>query len=174
MTPQPPQGGFFVGGSEREPQGNTPMPQYDIRPARPADLPQILGMIRALSAFHDDTAAITLEALQEALFTPHRATAFVADAGDKLVGYAGIVFADTLHTGKPRVDIHHLYIDDGFRNHGIGSGLISAATSLAANLGAQGVTIGTDPNNLTAQAAYRAMGLEEITDAGPRFWTPVA
>ena len=53
------------------------------------------------------------------------------------------------------------------------SRLIAAAKELGRARGAKGVTIGTAHNNETAQAAYRAMGLKEITDAGPRFWIPV-
>ena len=44
---------------------------------------------------------------------------------------------------------------------------------VAAKAGARGLTIGTHPDNKGAQASYRAMGLEEITVAGSRFWVAV-
>jgi len=52
--------------------------------------------------------------------------------------------------------------------------LIDAAKTYATKRGARSLTIGTDPRNATAQAAYRAMGLKEITDAGPRFWIGIS
>ena len=50
--------------------------------------------------------------------------------------------------------------------------LIMAARDFAAQQGTTRITIGTDPGNASAQAAYRAMGLDEITGSGPRFWLP--
>ncbi len=141
-----------------------------ISQATPQDLPQIHAMIGALSAFHGDTATITLAQLETALFQSELSMALVAREGDILVGYAGLNFTITLHTGAPRIDIHHLYVAQDHRAKGVGRALIAAAKTVAQAKGARGLTIGTDPDNAVSQAAYRAMGLEEITDAGPRFW----
>ena len=145
-----------------------------ITPAAPRDLAQIQQLIKALSAFHGDKAAVTLEQLQAIFFSPSgQGTAFVARAGDLIVGYAGIMAWTVIHSGKPRMDIQHLYIAEGWRNHGIGKALIKAAQAFARDAGAGSLSIGTDPRNTSAQAAYRAMGLEEMTDLGPRFWIPL-
>lgn len=144
-----------------------------VTPARVDDMPRIYAMVCALSAFHGDEATVTIEALEHALFTSGRSTAFVAREGDELIGYAGLNYTYELHSGRTRIDIHHLYIEEAHRSKGVGRALIAAAKELGREKGAKGVTIGTAPYNATAIAAYRAMGLKEITDAGPRFWIAV-
>ena len=145
-----------------------------ITQASPRDLTRILALIRDLSAFHGDEAAVTLEQLQQIFFGPHaQGVAFLARKGADVVGYAGVVETVVIHSGKPRFDIQHLQIVENHRNRGIGKALILAARDYASAQGAKGISIGTDPRNASAQAAYRAMGLNEITDAGPRFWIPV-
>lgn len=146
-----------------------------ITPASPRDLTRIQALIGELSAFHGDTAQVTLEQLQGIFFGPHaQGTALIAREGEKIVGYAGVMRWTVIHSGQPRMDIQHLYIAENRRNRGIGKALIMAAKDHAEALGAKGISIGTDPKNTSAQAAYRAMGLEEITDPGPRFWIPAA
>lgn len=144
-----------------------------VTPAQPSDLRRIHEMITALSVFHGDIATVTLPQLEHALFTSGLSTALLAFEDDQVIGYAGLNFTIALHTGAPRIDIHHLYVDKDHRAKGVGRALISAASAIAREKGAQGMTIGTDPKNRSAQAAYRTMGLQEITDAGPRFWIPV-
>lgn len=147
------------------------MTQTMIETARPSDLPRIQQLIRELSAFHGDEAQVNLAQLQDIFFGPHpKGVAFVAKQGDDTIGYAGVLETVAIHSAIPRFDIHHLHVIETKRSQGAGRALIAAARSHAAARGAKGLTIGTDPRNATAQAAYRAMGLEEITDAGPRFW----
>ena len=143
----------------------------DIKLARPADLPDIQSMIRALSAFHGDDAAVTLSTLQEIFFgLCPMATALIAKSNGVAVGYAGLTPTMVLHEGTVRLDIHHLYVRERMRAKGVGKALIDAAKAHAFSTGASRLTIGTDPNNATAIAAYRAMPLlEEMTGEGPRF-----
>lgn len=151
------------------------MTKISIDRAKPRDLPRIQTLIRELSAFHGDQAQVTLEQLQSMFFgDPAPALAFVAKAEGKIVGYAGVLKKFQIHLGQPGFDIQHLYVSERLRGQGTGQALISAVKAHASDAGAKGVSIGTAPDNTTAQAAYRAMGLEEITDAGPRFWIKIA
>ena len=145
-----------------------------ITTARPRDLPDILRLVRALSAFHGDTATITLEALQTLFFDGGPATALVARDGASLVGYAGLLPHVRLHSGQRTLDVQHLYVIETHRGRGIGRALLAAARAEAEAQGCFRLTIGTDPANLAAQSAYRALGWEEITGAGPRFQWPLA
>lgn len=142
-----------------------------ITHARPSDLPDILAMIRALTAFHGDEAAVNLATLQDIFFgDAPRAVALVARQNGKAAGYAGLTPTTVLHEGSTRLDIHHLYVMETVRGTGIGTALISAARNHAIATGASRLTIGTDAGNAAAIAAYRAMPtLSEITGAGPRF-----
>ena len=149
------------------------MKEIAIRLARTADLPDILSMIRALSAFHGDEASTTLELLQDRMFGPRaRATAFIAERQGRMAGYAAMTHLVGLHEAAPRGDIQHLYVSEACRGTGIGRALITAVAKWAAAQGVATLTIGTDPANTSAQAAYRAMGLDEITNPGPRFRVP--
>jgi len=150
------------------------MTEISIDMAKPRDLPRMQQLIQELSAFHGDTADVTLTQLQGIFFGANpQGIAFLARLADETIGYAGVLETVTVHSGVPRFDIHHLHVVESKRGHGVGRALINAATDYAAQRGARRVTIGTDPRNATAQAAYRAMGLQEITDAGPRFWFEV-
>lgn len=76
------------------------MPQISL--ARPADLPDILSMIRALSKFHGDEAKVDLATLQDIFFgVAPRATALIARSADQALGYAGLT-PTTVCTKGPR------------------------------------------------------------------------
>lgn len=139
--------------------------------AQPEHLPDILSMIRALSAVHGDTAKVTGDGLQDIFFGPAPlATALIAHQNGDSVGYAALTPLMVIHDGKIRLDIHHLFVRDAHRGKGIGTALIAAAKAHAIRLGATRLTIGTDAGNHSAIAAYRAMPLlSEITGEGPRF-----
>lgn len=151
------------------------MTDVTIEPARPRDLPRMQELIKQLSAFHGDEAQVTLEQLQNFFFGPApKGIAFLARIDGETIGYAGVLETVAIHSAIPRFDIHHLHVIEGMRSQGVGRKLIAAAKEYAAGCGARGLTIGTDPRNAAAQAAYRAMGLKEITEAGPRFWIEAA
>ncbi len=142
-----------------------------VSQATPADLRDIQAMVQALTSYHGDTANASLEWLQAVFFdTPCCGAAFIARVNGVAVGYAGVIQRPCIHDGTYRFDIQHLYISETFRAQGIGRALIAAAKEFAAGFGAKGLTIGTDPDNKVAQAAYRGMGLEELTGNGPRYW----
>jgi len=150
------------------------MTEISIDKAKPRDLPRMQELIQELSAFHGDKADVTLEQLQGIFFGPKpQGIAFLACLANETIGYAGVLETVTVHTGVPRFDIHHLHVVESKRGLGVGRALIGAAKAYTAQKGGRGLTIGTDPRNAKAQAAYRAMGLEEITGAGPRFWIEI-
>lgn len=151
------------------------MSDITIDMATPRDLQRVQQLIRELSAFHGDEAQVTLEQLQRIFFGPSpKGIALLARQDGAAIGYAGVLETLAVHSAMPRFDIHHLYVVETKRSQGIGQQLIAAAKTYAAARGARGLTIGTDPHNHGAQRAYRAMGLKEITDAGPRFWIEIA
>lgn len=141
-----------------------------IRPAEPADLPALAGFIRALAAHHGDTALVTEEALRRLFFGPARAAAaLVAEAEGRPVGFAATVPLVRLQLAERGTEVQHLYVVPQARGRGIGRALVEAAARAAADAGHAYIVIGTHPANRDAQAAYRAMGLEDAPEGGPRF-----
>lgn len=142
-----------------------------VSTATQSDLPVIHQMIKDLSAYHGETALIGIETLKETLFGPRpMAEVLIARKEAQTVGYAGLTTTLILHLGQVRMDIHHLFICEAHRRCGVGTALIEAAKTRAREQNAARLTIGTDPENIQAVTAYRAMpDLTEIMDDGPRF-----
>ena len=138
-----------------------------IRDATPGDMVQVHEMIGHLARHHGDEATITLVELQEQIFTLRRGRVLVAAEEGGLVGYALLLERPNMATGGGAQDINHLFVVEWRRRAGIGRALIAAARGISAR--AEALLIGTHPENLGAQRAYRDMGLEELPASGPRF-----
>lgn len=142
--------------------------QVHIREAVPDDLPHVHEMIGLLARHHGDERRISLDDLRAQVLAPDRARVLVAAEAEGLVGYALILTRPNLVTGGAGYDINHLFVVEWRRRAGIGRALIAAARELCRSAGAEMLVIGTHPENLGAQAAYRDMGLDEVR-SGPRF-----
>lgn len=133
------------------------------------DIPDLLAMIRKLCAYHGDTCMMGLADTQ-AWFVDGPLLGLIARRDEKPVGYAALeTHWRPMHAGN-LIDIAHLFVDESYRGQGIGKALIAKARDVAMEAAACRLVIGTSPDNPSAAAAYRAMGLSEITLApGPRF-----
>ncbi|EBA12475.1 GNAT family N-acetyltransferase [Roseobacter sp. CCS2] len=142
---------------------------HKITEVTPKDIPDLLGMIRQLCAFHGDTCLMGLADTQEK-FINGPLKGFIARHNGDAIGYAVLESHwRPMHRGD-LYDIAHLFIVGPARGKGVGKTLIAACQAFAQSQGACRLVIGTSPDNPGAAAAYRAMGLEEITTApGPRF-----
>ena len=144
-----------------------------IRQATPKDIPDLLAMIHKLCAFHGDPCHMGLAEAQSR-FIDGPLTALIARSAQQAVGYAVLEPHWRPMDRGDGLDIAHLYVTETRRGQGIGRQLIEAARSKAAERCASRLTIGTSPINPGAAAAYRAIGLEEITSTpGARFSIPV-
>ncbi len=137
------------------------------------DIPDLLAMIQDLCAFHGDECQMGLADTQ-ARFIDGPLVALIAREGLDAVGYAVLEqHWRPMHAGE-LYDIAHLFIKEPRRGRGIGKSLIAACQSFAKEQNACRLVIGTSPVNPGAAAAYRTMGLAEITVApGPRFEIPI-
>ncbi|MEL7180024.1 MAG: GNAT family N-acetyltransferase [Pseudomonadota bacterium] len=140
-----------------------------INAVTPKDIPDLLGMIRLLCAFHGDRCQMGLADTQ-AKFIDGPLTGFIARQDGKAVGYAALEpHWRPMHHGD-LYDIAHLFVVEPARGRGLGKALIAACRRFAEAKEAYRLVIGTSPVNPGAAAAYRAMGLDEITTMpGPRF-----
>lgn len=137
-----------------------------IRPITEPDIPDVLRMIRALAAHHGDTAAVTADDLRRDAFGPCPWLWVLVAEGE---GYAALCPLAQLHFGVRGMEIHHLFVAETARGRGVGRALIDAALECAKAEGARYLSVGTHPDNLSAQDVYRAVGFEESNAAGPRF-----
>ena len=144
-----------------------------ITEATPKDIPALRDMIIKLCAFHGDPCHLGLaEAQAQLIDGPLQA--FIARHDGQIGGYAVLEpHWRPMNTG-PAWDIVHLFVEEPLRGRGVGRELIKAAKEFASTSKACRLTIGTSPDNPGAAAAYRAIGLDEITATpGARFSVPL-
>jgi GNAT superfamily N-acetyltransferase len=107
-----------------------------LRPAEPADLPEILRLIRALAAYehrlHEATA--TEADLHLLLFGPTpRAAAVLAEfAGRKPIGIAVFNYTISTFAGRTGMFLEDLFVDPAHRGTGIGLALLRHVAARAA------------------------------------------
>lgn len=145
-----------------------------INKATPKDIPALRGMIRKLCAFHGDPCHLGLAEAQKR-FIDGPLLGLIAHQDGQAAGYAVLEPHWRPMDLGDGLDIAQLFVTEPMRGRGIGRQLIAAAVAHARDTGASKLTIGTSATNPGAAAAYRAMGLQEMTHSpGPRFQINVA
>ena len=108
-----------------------------IRPARPADVPVILSLIRALADYEKLTPEVTAtEArLRESLFptdgTAPAAHCVIAEADGTPAGFALYFFNYSTFLARPGLYLEDLFVQPGFRGRGLGKALLLHLAKLA-------------------------------------------
>lgn len=134
-----------------------------IRPARRSDCRALARMIEELAKHHGDVPLISEGALRSSVFTTEPwLSILVAERGERLIGYAGLVRGFKLHFGQRTLDLHHLYIAKDMRGRGVGRQLIDAAADTATALGCRELTVSTQDTNTAAQLSYAACGFDQV------------
>lgn len=147
----------------------------NIRVAKPRDLPELNEMIALLAAHHGDASAMTPETLERDLFGPMPwIQALVADGGDGLMGYAILVPLYRAQEGKRGMDLHHLFVRDGHRGHGIGQHLVARARDCARAQGCDYLSVSAATGNFAAHRFYEQMEFIARPVTGMRFLQPLA
>lgn len=152
------------------PSPMTRPPVVTIRNAKVDDLAGLHEMITALAAHHNDPAAITEEALQRDLFGPVPwITALVADTGTELIGYAILVPLYKAQDGNRGMDLHHLFVRDGYRGHGIGQHLVARARETARIAGCDYLSVSAATGNSAAHRFYEHLDFKPRPVTGMRY-----
>lgn len=141
-----------------------------VRPVAEGDLPALLPMVQALARFHGHAPKLTTESLARDVLGPDP-WVHVLVAGDEagLVGYAAVLRLARFQFGQRGIDLHHVYVTEGRRGHGIGGALVGAALELGARLGATYATVTATPDNTAAQKFYASLGFSPAPRFGARF-----
>lgn len=153
---------------------NTPnpleTPDVTVRAARPADTDRIVAMVEHLAAHHGDTSGLTAGTLRRDAFgDPPWLHLLVAEVQGRLAGFAALYGVAQLQFGTRGMELHHLFVEDGFRGLGLGLALVEASADKARALLCRSLSVGTHPDNLKAQAFYIALGFERRDSFPPRF-----
>ncbi|HEV3440050.1 MAG TPA: GNAT family N-acetyltransferase [Gemmata sp.] len=105
-----------------------------IRPAKPADVPTIARLIRALAEYERLSHAVILDEakLHDHLFGPRRyAEVLLAEEGGSVVGFALFFHSYSTFVCKPCLYLEDLFVVPEHRGKGYGKGLLIALAKLA-------------------------------------------
>jgi len=132
-----------------------------IRPARAADLPQVIALIRALAEFEklpgpDEAAAKRLEA--DFTATPPRFGLLVAERDGAVVAYALYFFAYSTFLAQPSLYLEDLFVRPDCRSHGIGRALLVELARVAVGERCGRFEWTVLDWNVRAQRFYKSLG----------------
>jgi len=111
---------------------------FAIRPAAPADVPELLRLIHELAEYEKlaDMAVGTAPMLHAALFGARPAAeAMVAERGGRAVGFALYFTTFSTFLCKPGLYLEDLFVEPAHRGAGIGKALLARLAQLAAERG---------------------------------------
>ncbi len=141
-----------------------------IRPARPEEVPAILGLIRELAEYEraSDAVKATESGLTTALFgeRPH-AFAHVAvlpadDGGEDVVGLALWFLTFSTWVGRHGIWLEDLYVRPAWRGQGLGLGLLRALASVCVECGYGRLEWAVLDWNEPSRDFYKSVGAREL------------
>jgi GNAT superfamily N-acetyltransferase len=139
-----------------------------IRDATPADVPEILAMIRELADYEraPDAVLATTDLLHEALFCESPAAfALIAETGGgEVVGFALWFRNFSTWLGRHGAYLEDLYVRPAHRGHGYGKALLSALARIAVDRGYGRFEWWVLDWNTPAIDFYRSLGAEPMEE----------
>jgi GNAT superfamily N-acetyltransferase len=157
---------------------------FTVRPATPADVPQVLAFIRALADYERllDQVVATEEGLRAALFGPRPyAEVAIAEDAERPLGFALFFHTFSTFLGQPGIYLEDLFVVPEARGRGVGRALLRHLAGLAVARGCGRVewavlnwnapairfyeSLGARPNG--EWTVYRLTGAPLVTLAGP-------
>jgi GNAT superfamily N-acetyltransferase len=134
-----------------------------VRPARPADIPQLKTLIEQLARYQDlsDRFAATEAGIRAGLFGRHRsAQALVAERGAEIVGYAIFALSFSSTRGERKLVVEDIFVVPDHQGCGVGSALFDDITRRAQELGACYAQWSVLRDNDRAIEFYERMGAQ--------------
>lgn len=116
------------------------MPDPRVRPARPADVPAILALVRDLAAYEEaPQECVATEAdLTAALFPPDghpNAFCHVGEVDGRVVGMALYFLNFSTWTGRHGIWLEDLYVEPAQRGSGLGKALLQSLAEVCVQRG---------------------------------------
>jgi GNAT superfamily N-acetyltransferase len=157
-----------------------PVGQFEIRPAGPADIPEVRRMLKEYVAWIGlDLGFQEIDAELEGLpgdYAPPRGALFVAEQQGGLLGTIGLRPLDERACLAGRYDakageMKRLFVRPGARGRGLAKQLIAVALAEARRLQYSEIRLDTLPMMGDAQSLYASLGFHDIA---PYYDTPIA
>lgn len=136
-----------------------------LRPATPADIPDVLRLVRGLAEFERllTEATATEAEFHEALFGPlPRAHAILAEVGGQSVGLALFYYTFNTFKARPNIFLEDLFVDPAHRGTGIGLALMTALARRAVAENCRHIEWRVLNWNQSAIDFYERLGAEPI------------
>jgi GNAT superfamily N-acetyltransferase len=139
-------------------------PSVIVRRATGEDVPRVVELITAHAQFENSPITFTGlgSRLADTLIEPQtRAVCFVAEmkaSPASVIGYTTCAAEFATWSGSEYLHMDTLYVDDAYRNHGIGRHLMNAIITLATHLGLSEVQWQTPDWNTDAIRFYERLG----------------
>jgi GNAT superfamily N-acetyltransferase len=142
---------------------------FATRPATPADVPDLIRLVRALAAYEKepDAAVATPEQFTRALFPADAAPvafAHVAEQDGRVVGMALWFTTFSTWTGQPGIWLEDLFVDPATRGGGIGTALLSGLAATCVERGWTRLEWAVLDWNEPSIAFYRSHGARPLED----------
>lgn len=139
-----------------------------IRPATPADVPQILHFVKELAEFEReaDKVVATEELLHQAMFADDRpsAEALIAERDGVPLGMALFFHNFSTWTGWRGLYLEDLYVTPEARGAGVGTMLLKHLAGIAVDRGCTRFEWAVLDWNTNAQEFYKSMGAVALDD----------
>jgi GNAT superfamily N-acetyltransferase len=138
-----------------------------IRPARPADVPRILELIRELADYERslDQVTATAEDLRDALFAAQPAVfGHVAEADGDVVGFALWFLNFSTWLGRHGIYLEDLYVTPAMRGRGVGTALLAELAATCVRRGYGRLEWWVLDWNAPAIGLYRSIGAEPMSE----------
>ena len=140
---------------------------FTLRPAAPADLPAIVGLIRELADFEhlSHLVVVTPESLRPHLFGDKPAAeAVVAEVQGRVVAFARFFTNFSTFLGRPGLYLEDLYVQPAHRGAGLGKALLQHLGALAVERGCGRFEWSVLDWNENAIRFYEKMGATVMPD----------
>jgi GNAT superfamily N-acetyltransferase len=141
-------------------------PALRIEPAGPADVPVILGMIKALAEYEKLAHEVVADEAQlhESLFVQRGAEVLIGYAGDEAVGFAVYFHSYSTFLGRRAMYLEDLFVLPSWRGHGFGRALFSRVAAIAVERGCGRMDWSVLDWNAPAIGFYTRMGARPLDD----------
>ncbi len=138
-----------------------------IRPATPADVPEILAFIRALATYErepDAVSATEADLLRDGFGPTPFYFCLIADHDGRPAGFAFYFFNYSTWKGRPGLYLEDIFVHPEFRGLGIGKALLKRVAAIAVEKNCPRLQWEVLDWNTPAIDFYRAMGAEFLDE----------